>query len=160
MFSFQLATKKDRLRNDFNPSHREKTIDWRMVTIHFINQAAISPYSLHRSKINRLKNDLYPFHRSNIFSEQRMIDYWLILPPFIDQRATDLKIVPYHFIYQKWWFEESFSMHFIEQRVSILLFDQKNQMNKVFYSFITQRKIDWEKISIQFIVKEQSNEEW
>ena len=171
-YSFQLS-KNDRLKNVFFPISNQRKIDWEMISTHFdTKKRSIEEWLLfvssikqrfppvQRSKINRLKKDLYPFHQSNIFNEQKMIDYWMISPPFINQRATDLKIVPYHFIYQKWWFEDSFQC--------ILL-------SKEFPSFYLIKKIEWIKVSIhsslkerlikrrnsiQFIVKEQSNEEW
>ena len=78
-------SKIDWLKNDYHLFHREITIDWSMVTIHFINQKMISHYSLHRTKKNRLKIDFFPFHRSKInqrrifpksFNKQRMLGGW------------------------------------------------------------------------------------
>ena len=57
-------SKKDWLRKDFNPIHCERTIAWRMVTILFINHRMSYYYSLHESKNDILKNNLYLFHRS------------------------------------------------------------------------------------------------
>ena len=68
-----------------------------------------------------------------------MIGWWKIFPTFTDQRATNLRNIPYSFTYQKMIVCEKFSMHFSEQN---------------------EKKIDWEMISTQFIVKERSIQEW
>ena len=141
-FQSNSSWKNDRLKNGFDSFHwskivfplfKEKTY-WRMIYIRFSDQRSI-------------KRSNFPYN----FNKQRKINCWLISPSFIDQRATNLRINPYHFTSQKLIFWGKFSMHLIEQRAI--------GWRNLFLSLIKERSIPKSFLSTLAMI-ERSIEKW
>ena len=138
-----------------------RIVDWRMTTSHFIHQRAIEwKCFLFISSIkDRSIEEWFLFLSS--------IKEWFLTIHYICQRISYWRKIYIHSIDLKKIEWRKFSVHSTIKEWSIakkkhifFQWSKNDRLKNVFYPISNERKIDWEMISTQFIVKKRSIQEW